>query len=138
MTSYSKSRFILLNVLVIVFTMNAVLAHSACFMDMAAAEQNANVEINMRHTAICLVTRKIAVQADGPGESTESTKKECCSACSVMVLTVDSSKAITATHTDKIDVTSGLINNSYIRNPLPTPHQSPFIVFHTHRGVTST
>jgi hypothetical protein len=120
MTSYSKSRFILLNVLVIVFTMNAVLAHSACFMDMASAEQNANVEMNMHNGNMPCHTQDSS-QADGPGESTESTKKECCSVCSVMVITVDSAKPFTATHTDKIDVTL----DSSITRTLEIPFRPP-------------
>ena len=120
MTSYSKSRFILLNVLVIVFTMNAVLAHSACFMDMAPAEQNANVEMNMDSSNMPCHTQDSS-QADGPDQSTESAKKECCSACSVIVITVDAVKPITATHTDKIHAT--LI--SFVTRTLEIPFRPP-------------
>ncbi len=110
MKPFSTRRFILLNLLVTVFTLNAVLVHSACFMEITAAEQTSSAKMNMpchtQENSQATINHPDMVMEDLVIEGTEmqGMEKDCCSACSVLVLTTDTAVSITAAHADMIDI----------------------------------
>lgn len=105
MKSFSTRRFILLNLLVTVFTLNAVLVHSACFMEITAPEQNSSTQINMPcHTQDNSQTAINDPDLVMEDLETQSIEKDCCSACSVLVLTTETAVPIAAAHADMIDI----------------------------------
>lgn len=117
MKSFSTRRFILLNLLVTVFTLNAVLVHSACFMEITAVEQSSSTKMNMpchtkenSQTAIndpVLVIEGLVMEdfvLEDMDMEMQGMEKDCCSACSVLVLTTDTAVSIAAAHADMIDI----------------------------------
>ena len=110
MKSFSTRRFILLNLLVTVFTLNAVLVHSACFMEITAVEHNSSANVNMP----CHTQENSKTTIDDPdmvmedlvieGTEMQGMEKDCCSACSVLVLTTETAVPIAAAHADMIDI----------------------------------
>ncbi|MDG1818853.1 MAG: hypothetical protein P8H31_03380 [Porticoccaceae bacterium] len=132
MKSFSTRRFILLNLLVTVFTLNTVLVHSACFMEITAAEQTSSAKLNMpchtqenSQTTINdpdMVMEDLVIE-DLVIEDTEiqGMEKDCCSACSVLVLTTDTAVPIAAAHADMI----GIPLTSLIDRTLEIPFRPP-------------
>jgi hypothetical protein len=96
----SKRRFIVLNLLMIVFTMNAVLAHSACFMGVAPAEQSPSAEIALQQGDMP------CHQQNNPDSDNQEapTPNQCCSACSIMHITVDTLNQVTEKHSQKVNI----------------------------------
>jgi len=89
----------LLNILVIVFTMNATLAHSTCVMSSSTELSQATEQQQhsaMQHSAMP------CHEADSSDTTTldNTSLNQCCSDCSVFSLPMDAAKATPTAHPD--------------------------------------
>ncbi len=99
MKSRSKHKSLLLNILVMVFMMNASLAHSTCNMsgtmnDSMSSDSNAAPSQRAMasmpcHEADGLETNSQEANSQETGNSSANTLNQCCSDCSVISLPMD-------------------------------------------------
>ena len=99
MKSRSKHKSLLLNILVMVFMMNASLAHSTCNMsgtmndsmssDSNAAQSQQAMTSMPCHEADGLETNSQEANSQETGNSSANTLNQCCSDCSVISLPMD-------------------------------------------------
>ena len=101
MKTNSRHFSALLNILVIVFTMNAALAHSTCSMDSAGGNPEISQSDQNTSTAMPCHT----VDNLGSIEKSDPTLSQCCADCSVFSLPMDVTKVIATAHSDIIITT---------------------------------
>jgi hypothetical protein len=93
----SKHRVTFLNVLIILFSMNTMLAHSNCFVDFSAAEQDLSAQQNSHDS-------NMPCHTEDKSQIKESIKKDCCSVCSILVLTPDRAESTLVAQAVMIDI----------------------------------
>jgi hypothetical protein len=126
----------LLNILVIVFTMNATLAHSTCTMSSTANSADSSTELSQQadqsvHSGMSMATQSSAMPChekndSGTASSDSTSLNQCCSDCSVFSLPVDSTKAIPTEHPKIASIALTLTISRSIELPFrpPTNHLS--------------
>ena len=118
MKTNSRHFSALLNILVIVFTMNAALAHSTCSMDSTGG----NTEISQQsdqNTSTAMPCH--TVDNLGSIEKSDPTLSQCCADCSVFSLPMDITKAIATAHSDIIITTLTATLSRTIELPFRPP-----------------
>ena len=95
----------LLNILVIIFTMNATLAHSTCTMSSSSAELSQQTD-QISHTAMpCHEAGSVKLENPETTSLDNTNLNQCCSDCSVISMPVDTAKAIPTAHPDIVSAT---------------------------------
>jgi hypothetical protein len=74
-----------------------MLAHSNCFVDLYPAEQDSSAQVNMQDS-------NMPCHTDDSSQTEETIKKDCCSACSILVITPDRAESTIAAQAVMIDV----------------------------------
>ena len=95
----------LLNILVIIFTMNATLAHSTCTMSGSSAELSKQTD-QSGHTAMpCHEAGSLKLENPEITSLDNTNLNQCCSDCSVISVPMDTAKAIPTAHPDIVSAT---------------------------------
>jgi hypothetical protein len=115
----------LLNILLIVFTMNATLAHSTCAISSTELSQQADQDL---HSGMSMATESPAMpchetDSSEPTNPDSTSLNQCCSDCSVFSLPMDATKAIPTAHPD---IASTALTSTTSRN-IELPFRPPII-----------
>ena len=89
MRSFSTTKLIALNILLIVFAMSPVLAHSACFMGSPPADSSANVDFHMVMADMSMADSQAPCHGQEINDNSRQgldSENQCCTACSLLVI----------------------------------------------------